>query len=114
MFVLDPPNWRCTMQHNEQSDLIDRLAAAVRRLPPTRQARFVADLEEATDQAVSADWISQAAAARLLALDPRSVKKLADSGRLTIRCMPFGKPRLLKSEVLALVEEATRPSKQGA
>lgn len=88
-----------------QSDLLDRLASALRGLPPGRQARFLADLEQPP---VPDDWIGAAAAARLLGHNPSVVRKLADSGRLTVRRLPCGRPRYRRVEVEALARESTR------
>jgi hypothetical protein len=107
MMELIPTRSRLRQMNAATSDLLDRLAAALRRLPPNRQARFLADLEQppAPD-----DWIGAAAAARLLGCQPQAVRKLAATGRLTVRRLPCGRPRYARVEVEALARESTRPA----
>jgi excisionase family DNA binding protein len=61
----------------------------------------------------SDSWISRHRAAGLLGVSPGTLQKLIDSGRLSVRAIPGGVPRLRTNEVLELASISTRERKGG-
>jgi hypothetical protein len=57
-------------------------------------------------------WIDRTAAARLLDVDPRTVSKLAEAGKIAVRDLPT-RSRYFRSDVERLAAESVRPVANG-
>jgi hypothetical protein len=54
------------------------------------------------------EWMSFGEASEKLGVNRHAVKRLADSGNLTVRCVPGTHPRVWGPDVDRLVERSTR------
>jgi hypothetical protein len=62
---------------------------------------------------VSVEWISGAAASRLLGFrTEKPVVRLAEGGHLTVRRLPNGRPRYLLPDLLRIAAAGTHPAKE--
>jgi predicted site-specific integrase-resolvase len=55
-------------------------------------------------------WVSFAAAAKMVGVSPQCIARIARKGHLTVKELPGGKPKVLVDEVGALVQRSIRPA----
>ena len=59
---------------------------------------------------IERNWISIASAARTIEASTPVVRRLIDSGQLTVRRLPGCHPRVAAAELARLLEASTRPA----
>jgi excisionase family DNA binding protein len=63
-----------------------------------------------TTDVAKQDWISLKRARELMGVGPTTLKRLVDAGRMPVRRVPGGHPRLRRSEVQSILAASTRPA----
>jgi predicted site-specific integrase-resolvase len=62
-----------------------------------------------TAPATTQEWVTYGVAARRLGIATNTLRKLAESGRITVRALPGSWPRVPVAELDEIIQSSTRP-----